>query len=180
MDKSQVWLDYRANLKSFLHSRVSNPADVEDLLQEIFIKAFDNLHTVRSSSNVKAWLFQITNNAIMDHYRHQKKPRTVHPEDLWYVQDDPDLQQEMSACIAPFIDALPKKSAQLLRQVDLKGVSQKEMAETTGVDYSTLKSQVQKSRRELRDLFENCCSFSFGKNGEIINYALKSDGCRDC
>ena len=38
-----VWADYRARIKAFLHARVSDPEDVEDLLQDISIKVFDGL-----------------------------------------------------------------------------------------------------------------------------------------
>ncbi|MBL4667497.1 MAG: RNA polymerase sigma factor SigZ [Sneathiella sp.] len=180
MDSWQVWLEYKGNLKSFLHSRVSNPADVDDLLQEIFIKTYDNIHTLRSTENVKSWLFQITNNAIMDHYRQSKKSAEINPDDLWYGQEEPDQHQKMSACIAPFINALPKSSAQMLRKIDLEGMSQKQYAEINNIGYSTVKSRVQKSRLDLRNLFENCCKISFGKNNEVVNCDVKSNGCGDC
>ena len=38
MKIEDIWLEYRAALKSFLHSKISNEADVDDLLQDILIK----------------------------------------------------------------------------------------------------------------------------------------------
>ncbi|MEM9091559.1 MAG: sigma factor-like helix-turn-helix DNA-binding protein, partial [Cyanobacteria bacterium P01_F01_bin.53] len=87
---------------------------------------------------------------------------------------------ELSNCIEPFIKALPKKSALLLEEIDLKGKSQKEYAQSQGISYSTLKSRVQKSRAELRELFEECCVFSKDGNGNIKDFEAKSGKCKGC
>ena len=44
----QVWAKYQQALKAFLHSKVSQPDDVDDLLQEILLKTYQNLETVKS------------------------------------------------------------------------------------------------------------------------------------
>jgi len=180
MENSQIWLNYRSNLKAFLHSKVSNPSDVDDLLQEILIKAYTNLHQVSSTNNVKSWLFQITNNTIMDYYRLKNKSNSLQSEELWYSEDDPDLQQSLSDCVLPLINALPASSAELLNKIDIQGMSQKEYAKEHRIDYSTLKSRVQKSRILLRNLFEECCVMSFDKNGGVIDYFSKSNSCSKC
>ncbi len=46
LDIEQIWLDYRSRIKAFLHSKVSNPADVDDLLQEISIKTFTGISSI--------------------------------------------------------------------------------------------------------------------------------------
>ena len=70
-----TWLEYRSSLRSFLSSRIQDPEEVDDLLQEILIKTHKKLHTIRSEHSIKAWLFQVANNAIMDFYRkHSRKP----------------------------------------------------------------------------------------------------------
>ena len=66
MNIEEIWQEYRAAIKRFLHSKVSNEADVEDLLQEILIKTYSNLHTVKEQASIKAWLFQIANHVIID------------------------------------------------------------------------------------------------------------------
>jgi len=48
----QVWGLYQQGLKKFLHSKVSNPDDVDDLQQEILIKTHQNLHTLKQRSRV--------------------------------------------------------------------------------------------------------------------------------
>ncbi|MCJ8272648.1 MAG: RNA polymerase sigma factor SigZ, partial [Psychrosphaera sp.] len=69
MNLETLWLAYQSNLKAFLHKNVSNPNDVEDLLQEILIKTHQNLGQLKDSKKVKSWLFQIANHTIIDFYR---------------------------------------------------------------------------------------------------------------
>ena len=66
LNLEQVWAEYQQALKSFLHSKVNNTADVDDLLQEILIKTYQNLDKVQDVSSVKSWLFQLANHTIID------------------------------------------------------------------------------------------------------------------
>ncbi|MCW8336516.1 RNA polymerase sigma factor SigZ [Vibrio paucivorans] len=180
----QVWGEYQQSLKSFLYSKVNHHEDVEDLLQEILIKTYQNLSTLKDADSIKSWLFQVANRTIIDFYRKRarnQRAQELETDDLWFENGERELEQEMSACIAPFIQALPESNASLLSAVDLEGQSQKALAEAEGISYSTLKSRVQKSRGELKALFEDCCHFSLDKNGSVVDYERKDDGkCRQC
>lgn len=180
LNLEQVWAEYQLALKAFLHSKVSNSADVEDLLQEILIKTYQNLHQVQDSSSVKSWLFQLANNTIIDFYRkhaRQQRDSKIDADDLWFADLDhnEEFKQNLSLCIEPFIQALPEQSASLLLAVDIKGQSQKTLAEEQNVSYSTIKSRVQKSRGDLKNLFEQCCNLSLDKQGNVIDCELKPE-----
>ncbi|WP_061033825.1 RNA polymerase sigma factor SigZ [Vibrio splendidus] len=186
LDLEQVWAEYQQTLKAFLHSKVSNSADVDDLLQEILIKTFQNLHKVQDASSVKSWLFQLANNTIIDFYRkhaRQQRDSKIDADDLWFADLDhnEEFKQNLSLCIEPFIQALPEQCAALLLAVDIKGQSQKEIAEAQNISYSTVKSRVQKSRGDLKNLFEQCCNLSLDKQGNVIDCDLKPEsGCGNC
>ena len=180
MNLENIWQDYSASLKGFLYSRVSNDADIEDLLQEVLIKTHQNLDTVASSEKIKPWLFQLTNNTINDYYRKKGRARDVSASDLWYAEDDVVVEQALAQCVEPFIRALPKKSADLLLAIDIEGQSQKEYAEKAGISYSTLKSRVQRARAKLRTLFDECCSLTLDKHGNVVEFQTKTGGCESC
>lgn len=180
MKIEDVWSEYRTSIKSFLHSRISDADEVDDLLQEILIKTYSNLSSVKSEESVKSWLFQIANNTIVDFYRKRGKTKIVDAEDLWYGEDDQTAQAELSGCIEPFVMALPQETARLLTEIDLNGRSQKDYAESIGVSYSTLKSRVQNGRRQLRGLFEDCCHLSLDRQGAIVDFDPKSGNCKNC
>ena len=180
LDFEGIWQGYNRSLKSFLHSKVANQADVDDLLQDILIKTHNNLHTLKDAKNAKAWLFQIANRTIIDFYRQSSTPKQLSADDLWYNQSDDGIRADLERCIEPFMKALPDGSAKLLIAVDLEGKAQKELAEEMDISYSTLKSRVQKSRLQLLKLFEDCCHFTFDCRGNISGYTEKSDKYKNC
>ena len=54
MQLEQLWSEYRSALNAFLLSKVSNPQDAEDLLQDILIKTHKNLDKLREARSIKA------------------------------------------------------------------------------------------------------------------------------
>lgn len=175
-----IWREYRGSLKAFLHSKVSDPIEVDDLLQEILIKIYSNFQNLKFEDSIKGWLFQIANRTIIDFYRKKGKERGLNPKDLWYDEDIDSLEVSLSQCVIPFINALPEKSSELLTAIDIRGEAQKDYAQRMGISYSTLKSRVQKSRVELKHLFERCCFLEFDYAGNITDYTAKSSDCKNC
>ena len=183
LNLDQVWSQYQHSLKAFLHANVSNEADVDDLLQEILIKTNQHLENIQQQASVKAWLFQLAHRTIIDFYRKRariNRDYDLNAEDLWFSPQAESNEQALSQCIVPFIQTLPEENAALLLAIDLNGLSQKQMAELQGVSYSTLKSRVQKSRGELKKMFENCFELTFDNRGRVLDYNQKSKGCHCC
>lgn len=180
MDLEDVWTGYRGQLKAFLHARVSNPADVDDLLQEVSIKVFTNLKTLKDETKLKPWLYQTTRNAIADHYRKTGRDKELTAEDLWFDGDDQTVREELEGCIRPFLSVLPEEAARLLTAIDLNGQPQRDYADEHGLAYSTLKSRVQSARLALRSVFDNCCRMSLDASGNIADYTPKGGSCKSC
>jgi RNA polymerase sigma-70 factor (ECF subfamily) len=181
MKLEPIWLAYQSSLKAFLHSKIANPADVEDLLQEVLIKTHNGFQAVSDESKIKPWLFQIANNTIIDFYRKNSKRQEVTSDDLWHQeQDEAQLISELSHCLLPFIKQLPEQDAELLIAIEIDAVSQKDYAMNKGINYSTLKSRVKQSRKKLLDVFHSCCDFSVDSQGNLMEYASKSGNCNRC
>ncbi|ACH64457.1 RNA polymerase sigma factor, SigZ family [Aliivibrio fischeri MJ11] len=176
-----IWSEYQSSLKAFLRSKVSNPEDVEDLLQEILIKTHKNLKTISDAKKVKSWIFQIANNTIIDFYRQNNRRTELLADDLWFDEENEEqVMKELSRCLLPFIKQLSGEDAELLSAIEIEGISQKEYAEKHGLKYSTLKSRVKKSREKLHGLFTDCCDFSIDVQGNLIEYQSKSGECNRC
>ncbi len=67
-----VWEQFAQKLRYFIMSKVSGKQDVEDILQEVFIKVHQNLKGLKEVNKLESWLYQITRNAIADYYRRNK------------------------------------------------------------------------------------------------------------
>jgi len=184
MDFDAIWHEYRIHLTSFLHSKISNPDDVEDVLQDVLFKIYQNLKNLRTEDRLKPWLFQIANHAIIDFYRKRARlnqlDETTFKEEYTLFDEEGDVsaQQKLSHCIEPFIRALDPETSKLLHAIDLEGISQKEYAKQNQMAYSTLKSRVQKGRKELYNLFSKCCSFTKDMHGNIMDFEEKSPSCK--
>ncbi|MDK2596238.1 RNA polymerase sigma factor SigZ [Pseudoalteromonas obscura] len=175
MTTEQIWNEYRSSLKAFLHSKVANPADVDDLLQDVLLKTHLAMNSLNKPSSIKAWLFQIAHHTVIDYYRKNGLAKQIESQPLWYESEQRNVKIELAKCIKPFIQALPEKSAHLLDEVELEGKSQKQLAQELEISYSTLKSQVQKARTELHSVFHACCEYELDKNGNLIEYHPKAD-----
>lgn len=174
-----VWLGHTISVL-WPHSAVSDPADVEDLLQEIMLRSYRHLGGLKESRSIKAWLFQVANNAIIDFYRARGRQPVLREEDLWYGDEAVGASQTLAQCVEPFIAALPASTAELLRAVDLEGYSQKALAAQQGISYSTLKSRVHKARADLRGLFDDCCHLTLDCDGNVAEFEPKDDFCKKC
>ncbi|MGL6314025.1 RNA polymerase sigma factor SigZ [Vibrio sp. WXL103] len=168
-----VWKQYRQSLRGFLSKKIANQEDVDDLLQEILLKTHLNFPSLQDSKKLKSWLFQIANHTIIDFYRKRAREKDMSVGELWHETPTESEINELAACIEPFIDQLDQDQAQLLKAVEIQGISQKVYAEQHGIKYSTLKSRVQKSRQNLLAIFNQCCEFSLDHQGNIIDYQRK-------
>lgn len=180
MKLDEIWSEYRSKLRAFLLKNIADPNDVDDLLQEVLIKTHHNLHTIENSNKLKPWLFQIARNTMIDYYRSRKTALAFDHQLHWTPESEADLIDQLSDCVQPFIEQLPEPEATLLKEIELKGVSQKEYAQQNNLKYSTLKSRVQKSRQQLHTLFTNCCEFSLDSRGNLLEITSKKGPCNRC
>ena len=180
MKIEQIWEEYNIGIRKFLLSRVSDPILVDDLSQDIWVKVFNNLHTLNSEESVKSWMFQIANRAIIDFYRKSGKTIDFDFDNLPDNIDEPEAFESLANCIVPFIKELPQEESKLLMSIEIDGISQKEYAEKNNINYSTPKSRVQKSRLNLKGVFENCCKFALNSQGGIMDCVPKTKSCRKC
>jgi len=179
-----IWKRFGQQLKHFIASRVPNSQVAEELAQELLVKSYQSLNSLKDNDRVEAWLFRIARNVINDYYRKKLKDLGTEELDIENVIDeleDADSQEslrtELSHCIQPFIEQLPEKYRYTVTAVDIEGASQKLLAEKQGVSYSTIKSQTQRGRAQLKKLFKQCCDFTIDARGNVIDYEPKSGRC---
>ncbi len=56
----------------FIFYRVGHKQTAEDLAEDVFVKAFGNLHTLENNATFEGWLYQIARNKVIDYYRSKK------------------------------------------------------------------------------------------------------------
>ncbi len=171
MNTEQLWQQFHDPLVRFVNGRVPDPAIAEDIVQDVFMKIWKHLNTLKDQEKVHAWIYNITRNAIHDYYR-RRRPAEELPLHLEAEEaiEEPDLSKELAACLRPMIDQLPDKYREAIHLTEWHGLSQKELSEKLGLSYSGAKSRVQRGREKLKELLDACCHIEADRYGNIIDY----------
>src|SRR5467141_1056856 len=72
---SEIVTEERSRLRNFIRRRVPDPADVEDILQEVFYKLVEANRLLMPIEHVTGWLFRVARNRITDLFR-KHEPET--------------------------------------------------------------------------------------------------------
>ena len=117
---------------------------VEDAAQEIMVKAYQNMRTLRGD-RVKPWLMSIAHHHCLDAIRrHKRQPKTVkYTEEISTTPESPEMSTDLLAELAP-----NERSVLLLRVIDR--LDYREISVITGLAEGTLRNMVSRVLTKLR------------------------------
>lgn len=183
MTSEHVWAELHHQLHGFVARRVTNPTDVDDLLQDIFVRIHTRIDTLEQAERVQAWVYQIARNVITDYYRAGQR-RREHPADAAVLDvaqavgvDDEPSEAELAQCMTPLLAQLPGRYRSALELTELAGLTQQEAAGQLGLSHSGMKSRVQRGRRQMRELLLACCAVELDRRGGVIDYMAQQPSC---
>jgi len=184
---SDIWENFHSQLYSFILRKVNNKELAEDILMDVFMKIQTKLCDLKNINKLESWIFQITRNAINDHYRskrynYQLSENQENQEILEYEaeKEDDQLMKETSHWIKSYINILPDKYRMAVLSTDIDGIPIKEFAENQGITYVNAKARVQRGRKILKQNLDLCCSFYVDKYGKVLDVKKKDSSCSDC
>ncbi len=164
----KLWQENEVKLKMFIRARVSSSCDADDILHTVFLKVKHHSSTVRDPKKAQSWLYQVTRNAIIDHYRAMKKMVEL-PEDLREEKPQKNAWELISRCVRPFVEDLPPIYREALLLSEIEGLDQKEVAKRLKIPLATAKARIQRGRLKLKKKFDDCCIFECGPRGAQIH-----------
>lgn len=131
-------------------------SDTEDVLQEVFVRAWEKLSTFRGDAPFGAWLRRLAVNVLL---RYRENTRT-HEER--YVLDEKSLQDTAAPSgdlylyteIESAVWRLPQRVREVLVLHDMEGYRHREIAEILGISAATSRWHVHAGRLMLREYFE--------------------------
>jgi len=178
-----IWEEFNLPLKNFIRKRIQHEQDIEDILQEVFSKIYNNMDSLKDSTKIHAWVYQITRNSIIDYYRKENRPMEL-SELINYLinepEDDLSINEEIVSCLKVMINHLPEKYKQAIIYTEFQNLTQKELSEKMGLSLSGAKSRVQRARSMLKETLLGCCQLEFDRLGNIIDYKHKTRNCKFC
>jgi RNA polymerase sigma-70 factor (ECF subfamily) len=185
-----IWQDLHDGLRAFIAKRVADEAEVDDILQDVFLRVHRRLDRLRDPDRMVAWLFQIARHAIIDYYRTPRRNREV-PVGLADALDVPfegssrspeagHMQEELAACLRPMLKRLSAEYREAITLVELDGLTREEAAKQMGLSVSGMKSRVQRGRQQLRQMLDECCRIERDRRGKVADYEVRDPGCDPC
>ena len=166
----------------YLHAirLTSNRADAEDLVQETVLKAYMARNSFRPGTNFRAWLYRIMTHTYIDSYRKlRRRPTQYSSDEITDRQlaanaartlagplsaEDRALEMLPDPQINAAMMSLHEKFRIAVYLADVAGFSCKEIAVITGTELGTVRSRLNRGRRQLRRLLTDVPSnFSGGQ-----------------
>ena len=178
MTTSKVWTLYANDLRRFIISKVKDEVIAEDILQDTFIKVHTKLHTLKDESKLKAWLFSIARYTLLDYF---KTSNPLIPVEDLEVESEPNIKEHTEHdCLRSIIKNLPKKYRTPLFLADIKGLKQQEVADQLDLPLATVKSQIQRARKQITEGFMDCCGFKMNDDGHLVGEIQDKADCKVC
>jgi RNA polymerase sigma-70 factor (ECF subfamily) len=151
---------YHERLYSFLFKILRSKEDVEEIVQETFLKVWENRENFWEDYPFEALLFRIARNASLNYHR-KKVNRLVFENHLNFFTkpsvspaDEYLLFQETQEIIETILNGLPPKRKEIFLLQKVDGLSRQEIADKLGISVITVDHQLFKANKYVKDKFQ--------------------------
>lgn len=151
---------------AFILSKIKNYNLAHDLFQDTFIKVINSLKRGKYNEEGKfvPWVMRIAHNLVIDHFRRQKKTRSIAPTDDFNIFDvisneeknveEVMIDDQIASDLRKLIEELPEDQKEVLKMRYYKDLSFKEISEITDVSINTALGRMRYAIINLRKLVE--------------------------
>lgn len=171
---------YNQTLYRVIRGYLKDRDEVQDAMQNAYLKAFDNLFQFQGNSSFSTWLIRIGINEALLLLRRMKKAKTIYMDTFAAIKTDvaskvPDRQmdpekaiirEEAKELLEQAIDNLPEKYRLIYILKEIEGLSSAQIAESLGLSESNVKVRLHRAKGLLKDnlnqLAHNDEAFGFG------------------
>lgn len=167
----------RAPLKSFIIRMTASVQDTEDIVQDTYVKAQENVDKFKGDSSLKTWIFSIASNLAKDRLRSQKRwPETVSDickeaamsnhqffeEAMAIRQTSPqgnfEMREHVSMCFTCVSRSLPLEQQLTVFLKEVYQFSVKEVASILDTTDALVKYHLHVGRSKMIEIFDHRCS----------------------
>jgi RNA polymerase sigma-70 factor, ECF subfamily len=175
----QLIQKYDRNVFRIAQHITQNREDAEDVVQDAFLKAYQNLNKFQGNSKFYTWLVRIAVNEALMRLRKRKADKTVSMDEDVETEDgsmprevadwspNPEQlfgQSELGDILGKTIQGLPASFRTVFVLRDVEGMSTEETAEMLGLSVPAVKSRLLRARLQLRERLNRY--FKKNKNGD--------------
>lgn len=136
---------------------VNDNLTCEDLVQNIFMKLFQNMDNIKNKDSIKYWLYTTARNEIYGHYRRKKLEREKFADgDIEEFEETSSEniaqifeQKELRMIVLAELENLPIEQKEVFLLKEYGGLSYKEIATLSEIDENLVKARLYKVRQKL-------------------------------
>lgn len=155
---SELFLAHSKSLHDFLYYKFGKENNPGDLVQEAFIKLWDNCHKV-TKDKVKSFLFTVANNQMLNELSKKKtvlnyaqqKPKSHTIESPQYVMEENEYMNRLQNAIENLTEE--QRVAFLLNRIE--GKRHKEISEMLGISRKAVEKRIYTALKKLKDQVGN-------------------------
>lgn len=159
---SALYDEFVDRIYKFVRFKIQDQAFVEDILQEVFLKAWQGSKSLDVSDlNFSAWLYRIASNTVNDHYRKvYRRPQTVELEDAMNFASTDDSQKLVSDGfdareIKNAMSELPESYKQIIELRYFQDFSVEESSKILNKTSITVRVLQHRAIKALEKIFKN-------------------------
>jgi len=149
---------YLDEIQRYVFYRVANRFDAEDLTETVFLKAWEALPSFESSIvNLRAWLYRIAHNVVVDHYRSARETTELSPKYLHDRHPSPEHQiqdRDLRQQLTDMIKSLDPNLQQVIVCRFVSGLSHAETGQIMGIKEGHVRVLQLRALQKLRQMLE--------------------------
>ena len=159
---------YEKQVHVFVLRKIGDFQDAQEVTQDTFLRAYNNLSTLRDPDRFAGWLYVIATRSCVNWLRQQRPVMrsldgmpVKEKEQLSYRryvshQHQMETSQTLQETIAQMLQRLPRHERRVVRLYYLREMRLKEIGRFLGVSVNTIKSRLRRARRRLQEKRETC------------------------
>jgi RNA polymerase sigma-70 factor, ECF subfamily len=155
----ELFRAHRSDVARLVHRMLGPSADLEDVIQEVFLQVHKSIRDFRGQARISTWLYRVTVNVVLMHRRAARsRPMFVETAETHPALDAsplPDEQVARRARIRAFnrlLDRLSEKKRTVFVLHELEGLAPVEIAKIVDAPVLTVRTRLFYARRELAEL----------------------------
>lgn len=161
-----AWSMHETELLHFMRHRLNNPSEAEDLLHDLFLKAWAQGDNFCSVVNARAWLFEVARNTLIDRARRSRNEVSL-PEDIPAIEPEFFAVDGLANCLPRVLSELTEEDREAIQRCDLEGMPQAVFAALKGLSLPGAKSRIQRARQRLRAQMSQACQVRLDEAGHV-------------
>ena len=151
-----VFKKYYPLLVVFVVRHIGDEDVAKDIVQDIFFKLFERGHSLPDNFQLKSWFYRVARNAAVDYLRHlqvEDKYKFLMAEGMIHIPDiDEEIDEQVYAKVNLAIESLPEQCRLIIKLNVLEGKKYQEIAEELGITINTIRTQVSRGYKKLREI----------------------------